>query len=121
MAGAKNVSRAARLGMKKFTENGGGSRLHRAAWRRMSSAGRPRRISRREPAAPENAAALTAQIHRSGVAPLPAAVKVAHEDGNSGIFFRMVRTEKERGWSIWSTTISNRAGFSWKAPGNGSI
>lgn len=69
----------------------------------MSSAVRPRRISRREPAAPENAAALTAQIHRSGVAPLPAAVKVAHEDGNSGIFFRMVPDGK----GAWLVNLVN--------------
>lgn len=103
VAGAKNVSRAARLGMKKFTENGGRIALTPGSLA-QDEFGRPAAPDfPTEPAAPENAAALTAQIHRSGVAPLPAAVKVAHEDGNSGIFFRMVPDGK----GAWLVNLVN--------------
>ena len=43
-----------------------------------------------EPAASTAPAVLTEQIHRSGVEPLPVELKVAHAEGNNGIFFRMV-------------------------------
>jgi len=90
VAGAKNVSRAARQGMKKFTANGGKIALTRDSLTQDEFGNPAAPDFPTEPAAAETPDALAAQIHRSGVAPLPVSVKVAHEEGNSGVFFRMV-------------------------------
>ncbi len=103
VAGAKNVSRAARQGMKKFTEKGGRIALTPGAlvqdeFGRQMPADFPT-----EPAAPGNPEELTAQIQRSGIAPLPVAMKTAHENGNAGIFFRMVPDGK----GAWLVNLVN--------------
>ena len=102
VAGAPNVSRAARDGMRKFTEAGGriavaGNSLTQDEYGQDIPAG-----FRTEPAAPFTPEALTAQILRS-VKALPAAVKVDHEKGNDGVFFRMVPD----GTGSWLVNVVN--------------
>lgn len=102
VAGAPNVSRAARDGMRKFTEAGGriavaGNSLTQDEYGQDIPAG-----FRTEPTAPFTPEALTAQILRS-VKALPAAVKVDHEKGNDGVFFRMVPD----GTGSWLVNVVN--------------
>lgn len=103
VAGAKNVSRAARQGMKKFAANGGKIALTPGSLAQDEFGSPAAPDFPTEPVAPETPDTLAAQIHRSGVAPLPVSVKVAHEEGNSGVFFRMVPDGK----GAWLVNLVN--------------
>lgn len=103
VAGAKNVSRAARQGMKKFTANGGKIAITPGSLAQDEFGTPAAPDFPTEPATPGTPAALTARIHRSGVAPLPVGVNVAHKDGNDGIFFRAVPDGK----GAWLVNLVN--------------
>ncbi len=90
VTGAKNVSRAARKGMAEFVKRGGRIAVAPKSLQE-DEYGKPLAADfATEPAASAAPAALTEQIRRSGVAPLPVELKVAHAEGSNGIFFRMV-------------------------------
>ncbi|MPM69253.1 hypothetical protein SDC9_116197 [bioreactor metagenome] len=98
VAGAKNVSRAARKGMAEFVKKGG--RIAAAPKSLLEDEhGRPLPPDfPTEPAAAFAPAALTAQIQKT-VAPLPVKLNVNHPEGVNGIFFRMVPDGKG-GWLV---------------------
>ncbi|MBS1369166.1 MAG: hypothetical protein HPZ91_04325 [Lentisphaeria bacterium] len=87
--GAANVTRAALRGMEKFARQGGRIIVDAGSLQEDEFGNPVKPAFRTEPVAALNAKSLTEQI-RSSVAPLPAGVRVAHRDGNEGVFFRMV-------------------------------
>ena len=89
VSGAANLSRAALAGMAKFAEQGGRI-IADVQSLKEDEFGNPVTVDFPvERTADLNSAALTAQITRS-IKPLPVQVKVSHDAGNRGIFFRMV-------------------------------
>jgi len=89
VAGAANLSRAALTGMAKFVKQGGRIIADTQSFKE-DEFGNPVTVAFPiERTAELNPAALTAQITRS-IKPLPVQVKVSHDAGNQGLFFRMV-------------------------------
>lgn len=102
VAGAPNVSRAARDGMRKFVAAGGRIALAEGSLVRDEYGNELKADFRTEVAAPATPPALTGQIVRS-IEALPVELKVDHAGGNDGVFFRMVPA----GDGSWLVNIVN--------------
>ncbi len=90
VVGSQNVASQAVAGMQKFVEQGGRIAVAPKSLT-MNEFSAPLKVNfATEPMAVNKPAALTAQIHQSGIAPLPVSVKVMHAEGNNGVFFRVV-------------------------------
>lgn len=88
-AGAANVSDAALKGLEKFAAQGGRIIADAESFRENEFGNPVSPAFAVERLGKPDAASLTSQIVRS-VNPLPAGVRVKHENGNQGVFFRMV-------------------------------